>query len=39
VALHDTTKLADDTTVTGLMTNNDESAYREEVSELANVVS
>jgi gmma-aminobutyric acid receptor subunit gamma/deltex-like protein len=35
---HDTNsliKFADDTTVVGLITNNDESAYREEVSELA----
>jgi hypothetical protein len=38
VALHDTNsiiKFADNTTVVGLITNNDESAYREEVSELA----
>ena len=38
VALHDTNsiiKFADDTTVVGLITNNDESVYREDVSELS----
>ena len=38
VALHDTNaviKFADDTTVVDLITNNDESAYKKEVSELA----
>jgi hypothetical protein len=38
VALHHTNsiiKVSDDTTVVGLITNNDESAYREEVNELA----
>ena len=38
VALHNTNssiKSADDTTVVGLIPNNNESAYREEVSELA----
>jgi hypothetical protein len=38
LALHDTNsviKFADDTTVVGLITNNNESAYRVEVSELA----
>ena len=34
MALHNI-KFADDTTVVGLITNNDESAYREEVGELA----
>ena len=31
----DTTVFADDTTVVGLITNNDETAYREEVRDLA----
>jgi hypothetical protein len=30
-----TTKFADDTSVVGLITNNDETAYREEVRDLA----
>ena len=37
-AMHDSNtiiKFADDTTVVGLITNNDETAYREEVRDLA----